>query len=98
MADAWYKIKAMLLEYLFDRGDREITPETRLDDIPDWDSMVAVNVQMLLHETFQVDFPLDLLREETTLGELAALMDHPERIAGVLREFSSRRSGNRPMS
>lgn len=90
MNDAWNKIKTILEDNLFEIGDILITPETKLGEIPDWDSMAAVNLQILLHETFHVDLPMELLQEFTTFRELIALMEHPDKIPEAVLQFRER--------
>lgn len=90
MNDAWNKIKTILEDNLFEIGDILITPETKLGEIPDWDSMAAVNLQILLHETFHVDLPMELLHEFTTFRELIALMEHPDKILDAVLQFRER--------
>jgi len=67
-------------------GIHEIFPETEgmdftlnstLGDLPDWDSMAAVNLQTYLQQQMEVEVPLELLSDETTLEELAAFLKDP---------------------
>lgn len=90
MNDIWQKMNEVLEDCLFEIGDIMVTPETRLGEIPDWDSIAAVSLQMLLHETFNVDLPLDLLHENTTFSEIVALMEQPDRISEAVRMFRER--------
>lgn len=90
MSEVWQKMNEIILDYLFEIGDISLTPETKLGEIPDWDSISAVSIQMLIHETFQVDLPLDLLREETTLRELIMLVEHPDKISETIEKFQGR--------
>jgi len=83
-------MKEVLLDNLFEIGDGSITPETKLGEIPDWDSMVAVNIQILLNDTFHVDLPLELLREDTLLKDLVVLMERPDKISEAVRKFRER--------
>ncbi|MGV8079561.1 MAG: acyl carrier protein [Syntrophales bacterium] len=68
------KIKAGILDIFPDAATIEITLETKLGDIPEWDSIAAVNLQTSLQETFPVRIPLDLMSDETTIGELTAFI------------------------
>jgi acyl carrier protein len=90
MNDVWQKMKAVLADNLFEIGDILITPETKLGEIPDWDSMAAVNLQILLHETFHVDLPMELLHEFATFSEIIALMEQPDTIPEAVRQFRER--------
>lgn len=74
-------IQGILLENFPEIGDLEISAETRLGEIPGWDSMVAVNLQMFLDESFHVVVILDLLNEETTLADLVAYIENPDAMA-----------------
>ena len=75
------KIQEILLEYFPEIGEVELRAETRLGEIPGWDSMVAVNLQMFLDEFFHVVVILDLLNEETTLADLAGYIENPGAMA-----------------
>ncbi len=83
-------MKQVLLDNFFESGDGSITPETKLGEIPDWDSMEAVNLQILLHDTFHVDLPLELLQEYTTFSELIRFMEQPDMISEAVRNFRER--------
>ena len=55
-----------------------LSEETLLGDLPEWDSMAAVNLQTYLHQEFQVEVPLELLADETSLNEVIAFIADPE--------------------
>jgi acyl carrier protein len=59
-------------------GDLVIDAETMLGQIPDWDSMAAINLQVLLEQQYQISVPAELLSEETTVGDIAAMVRSPE--------------------
>ncbi|MFB3925869.1 MAG: acyl carrier protein [Syntrophales bacterium] len=80
MNETFKKIKQGIQNVFPDMGNVEITPETRLGEIPDFDSMAAVNLQTCLEEMFRLSIPLDLLNEEMTVGELAAYIEQPEKM------------------
>jgi acyl carrier protein len=90
MNDIWQTMKQVLLDNFFESGDGSITPETKLGEMPDWDSMEAVNLQILLHDTFHVELPLELLHENTTFNDLAMLMEQPDKIPAAIKKFRER--------
>jgi acyl carrier protein len=74
MEDILRKIQAGILEIFPDAAAVDLTLELKLGGIPEWDSIAAVNLQTFLQETFPVRIPLDLMTDETTIGELAAFI------------------------
>lgn len=63
-------IKEAVLEIFPEAGNMAIESDTRLGDIPEWDSMNAVNLQTYLEKRCAVNIPLELLIEDATIGEL----------------------------
>lgn len=55
-----------------------LSEETQLGDLPEWDSMAAVNLQTYLHQVFQIEVPLELLADETSLQEVTAFLANPD--------------------
>jgi acyl carrier protein len=91
MRDAWEKLKTVLREEFLEAGDiTAVTEETKLGEIPNWDSMAAVNLQILINETFHIDLPLDLLTEEAAFEELIGFINVPETIADAMRKLNGR--------
>jgi len=91
MTDLWDKLKAVLLEEFLEIADATaVTEKTRLSEIPNWDSMAAVNLQILINEIFQVDLPLDLLQDEATFEELLGFIQEPATIADAMRRLNER--------
>ncbi|HOO40821.1 MAG TPA: hypothetical protein PK425_10620 [Syntrophales bacterium] len=89
--DLWDKLKAVLLEEFLEIEDAAaVTEKTKLGEIPNWDSMAAVNLQILINELFQVDLPLDLLQDEATFEELIGFIHEPETIADAMRRLNGR--------
>lgn len=67
------------LEEIFPEAmDMDITYETRMEDLPDWESMAAVNLQALIERLYNVNIPQDAMGDETTIGELLEMINHPE--------------------
>lgn len=63
------------IQELFPEADEmELSSETQLEELPDWDSMSSVNLQSYLEQAFSISVPQDFLDEEKTIGELAAFI------------------------
>lgn len=80
MTDILNKIAGGLQELFPDAAQMDITPDTRLGQIPDWDSMASVNLQSFLEQEFKITVPQDLLGEETTIAEVISYIEHPEKM------------------
>lgn len=65
------KIKFGILDLFPDTAGMQISAEMLLGEIPDYDSMAAVNLQVFLEENFPLKISLDMLNEKMPLGELA---------------------------
>jgi len=86
MADTYKRLKAGI-EDLFPEVERiAVTGETRLGDIPDYDSMAAVNLQTFIEENFKVALPLDLLGEDTLFKEIVDFIENPDKINATERQ------------
>jgi acyl carrier protein len=90
MSNVWQKMIEVMSNDFFETDNLMITPQTRLGEVPYWDSMAAVNLQILLHETFQVELPLELLRDNTTFNEMITLIEQPDQIPEAARRFRER--------
>jgi acyl carrier protein len=53
------------------------TSESILAEVPDWDSMAAVNLQTYLQQQFEIEVPLELLADEATLDDLVNFIKNP---------------------
>ena len=53
------------------------TSESILGEVPDWDSMAAVNLQTYLQQRFEIEVPLEFLADETTLDEVVTFIKNP---------------------
>jgi len=71
MSEILETIKNALADLFPEVGTMTLTEATRLGEIPDYDSMAAINIQTFLEETYPLKVSLDMLNEEMTLGELA---------------------------
>jgi acyl carrier protein len=81
MIDKFTKIKEGICQLFSDAEDIELTMDTKLEEIPDWDSMGAVNLQSYLVQEFQVAITLDMLDEETSLGDLVSRIEDLQSVA-----------------
>ncbi len=57
--------------------------ETELGEMPEWDSMAAVNLQTFLLQQFEMEIPLELLADETTLKDVMAFIENPSLISSA---------------
>jgi acyl carrier protein len=57
--------------------DIDLSLETALGEMPEWDSMAAVNLQTFLLQQYQVEVPLELLADETSLKEVIIFLENP---------------------
>jgi len=53
-----------------------MTEESVLGDLPEWDSMAAVNLQTYLQQQFQIEVPLEFLVDETRISEISAFVEN----------------------
>jgi len=83
MADTFKKLKAGIEDLFPEVEGMTLSLDTRLGDIPDFDSMAAVNLQTFIADTFNISIPLDLFGEDTTLRDIAAYIDSPEKLAAA---------------
>jgi acyl carrier protein len=56
----------------------DLSVETVLGEMPEWDSMAAVNFQTFLLQEFEMEVPLELLADETRIKEVIAYIEDPE--------------------
>jgi len=68
-------IREGIVDIFLETEEMAIEPDTRLGDIPEWDSMNVVNLQTYLEQAYPVKIPLDLLTEDTTIGELVHFIE-----------------------
>ena len=64
------KITEGLNEVFPESEGMEVNDETLLDEIPYWDSMASVNLQIFLETAFKCSVPAELLSGETPIGDI----------------------------
>ncbi len=77
MNTTFQQIESGIRDIFPDSLDLELKPDTVLGDLPDWDSLAAVNLQAFLDQNFALSVPGDLLHEELTLQELIDFIKNP---------------------
>jgi acyl carrier protein len=68
---------AILHEVFPECGDMPMSHETQLGELPEWDSMAAVNLQTAILQQFQIEVPLELLGDQTTVQEVIDFLLNP---------------------
>lgn len=58
-------------------GEMTMSHETQLGELPDWDSMAAVNLQTSILQQFQIEVPLELLGDQATIQEVIEYLRNP---------------------
>jgi acyl carrier protein len=58
-------------------NDMAMTHDTQLGQLPEWDSMAAVNLQTYFQQQFEIEIPLELLGDQTNLQEIMAFLETP---------------------
>lgn len=66
-----------LQEVFPEAEDMTFTSESILAEVPDWDSMAAVNLQTYLQQKFEIEVPLEFLADETTLDDVVNFFKNP---------------------
>ena len=56
----------------------DLSLETVLGEMPEWDSMAAVNLQTFLLQQFEMEIPLELLADETSIRDVLAFIENPD--------------------
>lgn len=89
MADTFKKLK-LGIEDLFPEAESiALNRETRLGDIPDFDSMEAVNLQTFIEENFKVAIPLEFLGEDTIIKDIVDFIENPGKLAVAKKQRTS---------
>ncbi len=58
----------------------DLSLETVLGELPEWDSMAAVNFQTFIMQQFEMEVPLELLAEETSIQEVITYIENPNSV------------------
>jgi len=60
----------VLLTVFPELRETDITPDLSLDNIPGWDSMNAINLQLELESIYKIDLSREALPGEMTVAQL----------------------------
>jgi acyl carrier protein len=67
----------ILREVFPECDDMAMSQETQLGELPEWDSMAAVNLQTSILQQYQIEVPLELLGDQTTVEEVIEFLQNP---------------------
>jgi len=70
MKEMILKLKEELAEIFPEIVTMNITPDTLLEEIPDWDSMAAINLLVFLNDHYDLNLKQDSLTDDTPFGEI----------------------------
>jgi len=67
-------ISDYIVELFPEAEGMDLNADTRLEDIPGWDSMSAINFQTRVETAFGVSVPEEMLSGETSIGDILGLL------------------------
>ncbi len=67
--------KMALLEDLFELNEGDITAETSLDDVEEYDSMTKLSLIVMMEDEFGVKLTGNDIQEFRTIGDILAKME-----------------------
>jgi acyl carrier protein len=74
MQDTLTVIREGIVELLPDAMRVELSPSTYLHEIPQWDSMTAINFKVFLEGRFDVRIPDEFIDGQSTIGEVIDIL------------------------
>lgn len=77
MEETFIKLKESIYEVFPDIDSIAIIPDMKLGDIPDWDSMAAINLQTYLEQHHRISIPEEILGDDTTINEVIQFVETP---------------------
>jgi acyl carrier protein len=80
MSDTFTTLVEYMREIFPKMEEMEVASETKLEEIPEWDSMSAVNLETSIESGFNVVIPQVALAGELTIGELVGYIENPDTI------------------
>ncbi len=67
--------KLAMLEDMLELDDGDLTVDTALDDIDEYDSMAKLSLIVLMEDEFDVKLTGDVIKGFETVGDIVALMN-----------------------
>lgn len=67
--------KLALLEDMLELDEGDLTLETALDDVDEYDSMAKLSLIVLMEDEFDVKLTGDMIKGFETVGDIVKLMD-----------------------
>ncbi len=67
--------KLALLEDMLELDEGDLTVDTELDDIDEYDSMAKLSLIVLMEDEFDVKLTGDMIKGFETVGDIVKLMD-----------------------
>ena len=67
----------ILREVFPECDEMTMSNETQLGELPEWDSMAAVNLQTSILQQYRIEVPLELLGDQTTVQEVIDFLLNP---------------------
>ena len=67
--------KLALLEDMLELDEGDLTADTALEDIDEYDSMAKLSLIVLMEDEFDVKLTADVIRGFETVGDIIALME-----------------------
>ena len=67
--------KLALLEDMLELDEGDLTIDTELDDIDEYDSMAKLSLIVLMEDEFDVKLTGDMIKGFETVGDIVKLMD-----------------------
>ena len=68
--------KLALLEDMLELDEGDLTPDTVLDDVDEYDSMAKLSLIVLMEDEFDVKLTGDMIKGFETVGDILKLMEN----------------------
>ncbi len=69
------KEKLALLESTLDVGESVLTPETKLENVSEYDSLARLSLLVMMDEEFGVSLKPEMIKQLVTVSDILKLME-----------------------